>query len=96
MQIDEVLPPHIYDFLQVRADNWNMFNSQTSPSYRVKSNKVSWTVQSALVVIGSAVVAVVIDPWVVLALVPLVVVIVAVRQYYMGAARDLRRLLAIS
>lgn len=46
--------------------------------------------------IGSAVVAVVIDPWVVLALVPLVVVIVAVRQYYMGAARDLRRLLAIS
>ncbi len=52
--------------------------------------------QCALLILGSVLLAGVVNPWVFLPIVPLLVVFIYIRRYYLQTSRDIKRLEATS
>ncbi len=93
--LDELMPNTLYDFLQVST--W--YNSTfllLYPTLKIFLDLFDFFLKCSIVILGTLTMAIVINYFILIPLVPLVIIFVYVRMYYVSTCREVKRIESIS
>jgi hypothetical protein len=81
--IDELIPVTYFEFLHVNL---------TKKKYKNRRQCIEVLFQSLMIVTGTLILAVIINFWILIAMIPLGVICIYLRQYFQKTSNDLKRL----